>query len=340
MVVFFHAANTFGPTAYFPEQSWEVAFLFGHSGVELFFVLSGFIMCHVHWTKLSQPGEMMSYIRKRLVRIYPPVLLVVTIWASLRFATGKPLSAEEWFVSTTLIPVGFAYAPPVLWTLTFEMAFYILFLSAFWNRQAFLLIVIGWGMSGYMICQFTEIGHANAINPVFGSGYSFLFSVGVLTYFIRQRYHPGLLARSIMQSVAVVIFAIAAWQDVVLQLSGLIGVELEVASRFLTPLFGVAGSLAIIAMPNDASSNGPSRLGRFFGLMGDASFSIYLWHLLGQRIVTAGIARLGLETGSNRGVAVVVLVMAGILTGLLIYWYVERPMMARLMPWTRRRATG
>ena len=33
LVVLYHAAAVFGPQAYYPARSWEVVFLFGHSGV-------------------------------------------------------------------------------------------------------------------------------------------------------------------------------------------------------------------------------------------------------------------------------------------------------------------
>lgn len=60
MVVLYHAAGAFGPTGYFPQRSWEAGFLFGHAGVELFFVLSGFIICHIHWDRVGRPGEVSS----------------------------------------------------------------------------------------------------------------------------------------------------------------------------------------------------------------------------------------------------------------------------------------
>lgn len=45
--------------------------LAGHSGVEFFFVLSGFIMPHVHWKDIDRPDSIYPYVRSRVIRIYP-----------------------------------------------------------------------------------------------------------------------------------------------------------------------------------------------------------------------------------------------------------------------------
>ena len=49
----------------------------GWYGVDLFFVLSGFIICHVHWNDIGRPEQVRSYFWKRFVRIYP------TYWVAL-----------------------------------------------------------------------------------------------------------------------------------------------------------------------------------------------------------------------------------------------------------------
>src|SRR3569623_1085095 len=101
-VVHYHAGGAFGPTGYNPDRSWERAFLFGLAGVELFFVLSGFIICHIHWDRIARKGEVSSYIKKRLIRIYPPVFLVVMAWAAIRWAAHDPVKPAEWLDSLTL----------------------------------------------------------------------------------------------------------------------------------------------------------------------------------------------------------------------------------------------
>jgi peptidoglycan/LPS O-acetylase OafA/YrhL len=333
LVVLYHAALAFGPGGYYPAGSWERVFLFGHSGVELFFVLSGFIICRVHWDRLERPGELPSYGRKRLVRIYPPVLLAVLTWAAVRWAGHKPLSTMEWLNSLTLFPFTFEFAPPVVWTLAFEMAFYALFLVAFLNRRLFLWCLAAWGISGYLLCQLTEVAHQNLINPLFGSAYVILFGFGALTFLVSRRAGPIGRGRGIAMALAgLAIFLVAAWLDVRLQLSDLKGVALEIAQRWLTPLFGVAAAIWILVIANTGFAlRGVAHRTLFF--LGNASYAIYLWHLLGQRILSYALGRAGLAGVGARPIAIMLLVATGIALGSIVYVLIEKPLLKRLNSW-------
>ena len=333
LVVFYHAALTFGPGGYYPARGWESVFLFGHVGVELFFVLSGFIICQVHWDRLSRPGELPSYVRKRLIRIYPPVFLAVLTWAAFRWAGHKPLSPLEWLNSLTLFPFSFDFAPPVVWTLSFEIAFYSLFLIAFWNRRAFLLSLAAWGISGYLLCEFTEVAHQNRINALFGSAYVFLFGFGAMTFLICR--HIGPIGRKqgiALAGIGLAVFVVAAWFDVDMQLATPPSVALEIAQRHLTPLFGVAGVIWILVVAKSglALRGAPHKILLF---LGDASYAIYLWHLLGQRILSYGLGRAGLADTAARPIAILLLVTTGIALGSLVYALIEKPMLKRMNSW-------
>lgn len=333
LVVFYHAAGVFGPTGYYPARSWERVFMFGHSGVELFFVLSGFIICQVHWDRLGRPGELPSYIRKRLVRIYPPVFLTVLTWAAFRWAGHKPLSPMEWLNSLTLFPFSFEFAPPVVWTLAFEMAFYALFLLAFINRKLFLACLAAWGISGYLLCEFTDVAHQDKINALFGSAYVFLFGFGALVFLISRRIGPiGRVQGIALAGLGLAIFALAAWLDLRVQFSDLHGLALETASRRLTPLFGLAGAIWILVIAKTgATLPGASHKILFF--LGNASYSIYLWHLLGQRLLSYAFGQVGLAGIGTRPIAILLLVSTGIALGSLVYALIEKPVLKRMNSW-------
>lgn len=108
------------------------------AGVDLFFVLSGFIMVHASARLFGQPGARAAFLRRRLVRIVPLYWLVTTIFLGL-------LAAASWkggdpFPDTGAILASYAFVPvdtrgdgrlfPVFdlgWTLNYEMFFYLLF---------------------------------------------------------------------------------------------------------------------------------------------------------------------------------------------------------------------
>ena len=330
LVVLYHAASVFGPGGYQPVQSWESVFLFGHAGVELFFVLSGFIICWVHFDRLGAGGGVLGYIRKRLVRIYPAVFLVVFAWAVLRYAGGMPMRPIEYLVSLTLIPFEFVYAPPALWTLTQEMAFYTLFLLAFIRRWLFLAVLLVWGVADYVLTMVPALSAVRATIPLVGTGYSFLFSFGVAAFFV-VRARPPIPAwgKMALALIGLAIFACAAAQDVALQLGPVLPTDPERAARALTPWFGIAATLWIIVLA-DPAVRLRGRAHEVMMLLGNASYAIYLWHEIPQRVVGRLVGSIGLAGPEMRAVGLALIVVSGIVLGVLVYQFVERPLLRRI----------
>ena len=76
LVLLFHLGATIASEKYFGIQWFSIPFSFGDSGVDFFFVLSGFIIFYVHKSDLGRPTTLKSYIYKRITRIYPVYLIV------------------------------------------------------------------------------------------------------------------------------------------------------------------------------------------------------------------------------------------------------------------------
>lgn len=131
LVVLTHARYFFLDT---PE--WEFAnrlLMPGAAGVDLFFVISGFIMAHT--TMSAGRNDAGDFLRKRLLRIWPPYVLMVLLWLCLMgggFGAFYTDSNTIWR-SLFFLPVNAALPPyfgmllPVGWTLVFEFYFYIVF---------------------------------------------------------------------------------------------------------------------------------------------------------------------------------------------------------------------
>lgn len=97
---------------------------FGFFGVAVFFLISGFIITHV-----AQRETRLQFAVKRLLRIYPPLIVSILLIIVITFVQGaQRLSLSEYAQSMTLanyfrVP-AFA-ASGVAWTLVIEMLFYI-----------------------------------------------------------------------------------------------------------------------------------------------------------------------------------------------------------------------
>jgi exopolysaccharide production protein ExoZ len=101
-------------------------FTVGAAGVDLFFVISGFIMATI------APGRApLAFLADRAWRIYPLYFVCLAV----ALLTIPPAAASCPAVSLTLLPLGcWSYLTPA-WTLTYEIAFYALMALALWRRE-------------------------------------------------------------------------------------------------------------------------------------------------------------------------------------------------------------
>lgn len=107
-------------------------------GVDVFFVISGFIMVHVSGKDFARPGAAWQFLRRRLIRIVPlywtlttivlvvgllkPQLLAIPV-GSFSYVVSSYLFIPEWRVGAPVPEIR-----PLLalgWTLNYEMVFYV-----------------------------------------------------------------------------------------------------------------------------------------------------------------------------------------------------------------------
>lgn len=192
LVVFYHGAILAAKPKYFAQEIFGGAFSAGFRGVDLFFVISGFIMMH---TLVQKPDMRMSvFLTNRGLRIfipYLPAFLALTFAYLLVPAVaqgGIELNLSYYIYNLFLLPrIDLTtYVPVVAWTLTHELMFYGLFAALIISRNK-----VGYAAFGvWMAVCFANFWGPNALSD---DGYMILkpinlaFGFGILAQIASTR---------------------------------------------------------------------------------------------------------------------------------------------------------
>lgn len=106
-------------------------FTIGQTGVDLFFVLSGYL---IYSLALSHRGPWSAFLRRRARRIYPPFLAALTIYLALDLLLPQPSRMVQngglpYLLQCLLLLPGIFQIPPlfsVAWSLSYEALYYLL----------------------------------------------------------------------------------------------------------------------------------------------------------------------------------------------------------------------
>ena len=256
-------------------------FAFGGHGVDVFFVISGFIM--LFSTPASMTGA--SFMMRRLIRIVP-LYWTMTILFSLAailipsiFRTAHPDIAR--FVKSLLfIPHYHATRPtevlPILtpgWTLNFEMFFYLIFAFSMivfrkWLSLAAPVIIVVAIVAGGLFAQTSATGRTYT-NPIM---MEFVFGIAIGACVLRG-WQRGLWTLA-------VVFGVGALASFLM---------FDRLGLYARPLAWGGASAALVAVCLGLELRGVNFNRRVPLILGDASYSIYLV----QIIVLGGIRAIG-----------------------------------------------
>jgi len=143
LVILFHTSVIFSSNKYWNYNIAHGFFSFGFSGVEFFFVLSGFIMVYAHSIDFGKPRRLKTYFYKRFVRIYP-MYWVITVITFILYVSTNNNRSNLIINSLFLVGTNNNAILTVAWTLFQEISFYIIFSSVIISKRFGSFLIISW----------------------------------------------------------------------------------------------------------------------------------------------------------------------------------------------------
>lgn len=306
------AGQSFPPLERFPWMA----------GVDIFFVISGFIMVYSSRSLFGTKGGKSAFLARRLLRIVPLYWTVTTLYLAIALIAPTLLNSETlvpWQILASYLFIPFerpdGTAQPLYslgWTLNYEMFFYVLFAGVLaWPQRRALGILSG------VLVLFAILGHMVGLpqplafwtDPIvlefaFGLGLGWLYAEGVT------------LSRGVRWVLVLAGLAILAMNFI----------GLRANLNEMRPLaWGIPAAFIVAAAALGAKQRPPSSFTRFVALAGDASYAIYLIHPFVIRGTGTILARTGADVVLGPWGFIVVSLAATLIASLLVHRFFERP---------------
>ncbi|MDK7596307.1 acyltransferase [Serratia ureilytica] len=283
-------------------------FYIGNSGVDLFFVISGFIMAYT----AQRNANGVEFILRRIIRILP-LYWLISIFALLVYLYNPSMvnsnSPHTTLINSfTLIPIeNYAMLVDVGWTLRYEFIFYLILSLSFMSGKTMGLVICSIIMiilpTIGLIVNSNEFYFTFITNPLLIE-----FSLGIIAFYassnsIIQKNHNAII------------------------ISGLtLLVLIELYAPFINRCFkyGVPMMLVLIGARNIKIHE--NIFSKILCIVGNASYSIYLTHMF-----TIGLSILILKStiyGSKYDIIFIpASIIASIVAGVACFYIIETPLL-------------
>jgi exopolysaccharide production protein ExoZ len=300
----------------------------GAGGVDVFFILSGFLMVYISGSYVQGRRPVSHFLQQRVLRVWPMYVLV-TLFALKPalmkwWATGErgfDLSAER--LGGLLLLPSFNehhYIQPIVgvgWTLSYEALFYLCFAAAILVARHHLFVALC-----ATVAAAFAFGH---LLPESSAWHGFLSDTITLEFlygaaiasFVQWR-GQGRLGS----------YALIAAGVLVLGVSSHLGL---MTTAWRPVSYGVAAALIFVGV---LRLEGLVTWPRWVVLLGNASYSIYLVHVLVIYQWMMPYAERGLRKyniAMQGDVLALILAGGGVAVGVVCYFLLERPITAALM---------
>ncbi|PRZ43903.1 peptidoglycan/LPS O-acetylase OafA/YrhL [Antricoccus suffuscus] len=328
-VVLYHytyAGHRFGSQDVDYPGWWNAVSRYGYLGVELFFLISGFVVFMSAWGRRPT-----TFAISRVTRLYPAYWLGILLTSAVVVMFGQGASDTldpshiTWGRFATNLTMGQAYAKVepidgVYWTLACEVAFYLLVLALTYvgiTRRSALAFMWGW----LALSIVARVAHPRGdlgfwVDRILIPDWSYFFIAGMAFFLWRKFGRSANLAAVIVVSYVCAVFAEIRQAHFVTSITGSpvspVVASLIVAIAFVLIWLIADGRLTKLSHPS-------------FGTLGALTYPLYLLHaVIGYIIFNA------LDDVLNRWLLLGLVLGLMLASAWLITTYVERPLHPRL----------
>ena len=275
LVVFLHISETYLST--YHTFFLGNIFRFGGAGVDIFFVLSGFIITYSNSRFLTQSSSIIKFIMKRIIRIFPIYWIIISFLLLMQVALPFFYRTHYQFtganlLNTYLLLPNHNMVNGVSWTLTNELFFYLLFTISLLVPQKKYSIILLFIYLGILLLFPILPLSKNSINNftdaiLFPMNIEFL--LGIIIVLLMDKLPKNWCIPLLVTGVVLFIFGAIFTNS---------GKQVFTNSYNRVLLFGLPSFIIILALVKYELTT-KIYIHNLFIKLGDASYSIYLFHL-------------------------------------------------------------
>ncbi|EJR71346.1 acyltransferase family protein [Bacillus cereus] len=290
----------------------------GWSGVDFFFVLSGFIISYIHLGDFGKKTELKPFLSKRLIRVYPVYWVVTFLYLPIFLMYGN--DNVSIMKSLLLIPQTSHPVLEVGWTLCYEMFFYLLFSLTFVLKPKHSMVLVGLWLMGILfnLKNISNNGESSYISFIL-SHYNLEFLLGCAVAYIVMKYKMK-FAKTLL--VLGVLFFLISW----------LFINLGVFEKYSIPriiCFGFSSALIILGSSLiDLKSKQVFSIKPLYYL-GNASYSLYLTHIPIYTVINKIFLVINLYNLLGLWSTTTILVILTVIFGCLFHTFIEKPILKK-----------
>ena len=333
----FHASKSLVDSYQLTDTNY---FSIGSAGVDLFFVISGFVMCYA--TRRPDTRRFGDFMIKRATRIIPIYWLMTLVLFGVALVAPALLHTTEADLTHLLKSLAFipyektnGYMHPILflgWTLNYEMFFYVIFgltlWAGIWRAHLTIALVTSVALAGYFL-------HPESAELQFYTNTIILeFAFGALIYLAYEHTPRGLRAFRWLWPVFALVLLVQNFHQP----------DMERVWRWGLPSAMLFAAIIgfTVHTPGSATivSKRPSLLYRGLAHLGNASYALYLIHPYVMEVCQIASLNMFESRTVAAGVAIITSLVGSIIAAFLLFEWLEKPINNALRATMLRRAAS